>query len=90
MVQRSFTIQTTEEEGPIRVKRVDKREARKRFSEGEDIYIEACNFNFANRRTTSLINNKRYYNFDIAVNLFEYYNCNSDAGTYASFYVADN
>lgn len=88
MVQRLFTIQT--EKGPVCIKRIDKREARNRFHKGENIYIEPCKLNPASKWLTHPIINRLLCNFDTAVDTFEYYNCNSETGTYASFYVVDN
>lgn len=92
MVQRLFTIQT--EKGPVCIKRIDKREARKRFYNGENIYIEPCKINPASKwMTHPIINKKEALSgifFDGLVDTFEYYNCNSETGTYASFYVVSN
>ena len=91
MVQRSFIMSTNN--GPIHVKRIDKREARKRFYEGEDIYLKLCKINPTSEWVDDVITNKRAlrgFFFDSLVNTFEYYNCNNKTGTYASFYVADN
>lgn len=89
MVQRSFMMPT--KNGPVCIKRVDKREARKRFYEGEDIYLKPCKINPTSKWVDYAIANKTLSGFfDSLVNVFEYYNCNNKTGTYASFYVADN
>lgn len=91
MVQRSFMIPT--ENGSILVKRIDKREARKRFYEGEEIYLEPCKTNnlVSKWTTNTVITNKTLSgSFDSLVNAFEYYNCSNETGTYASFYVVSN
>lgn len=90
MIQRVFTIQT--EKGPVCIKRVDKREARKRYYRGEDIYIEPCKLSPVNKGLTHIIINilSGSSNFSIAVSNFERYNCNKATGTYASFYVVDS
>lgn len=89
MVQRLFTIQT--EKGPICIKRIDKREARSRFYKGEDIYIESCKLNPTSKWSAHPIINKASNEpFNNLVDTFEYYNCNSEIGTYASFYVVNN
>lgn len=90
MIQHRFTIQT--EKGPVCIKRIDKREARKRYYKGEDIYIEPCKLNPASKWLTHIIINilSGSGNFSTAVDNFEYYNCNKATGTYASFYVVDS
>lgn len=89
MVQRSFMIPT--EDGQIRIKRIDKREARKRFYEGKDIYLKHCKIDLVSKwLVNNVINKTLGESFDNLVNIFEYYNCNNETGTYASFYVADS
>lgn len=89
MIQRSFTIQT--EKGPVCIKRVDKREARSRFYNGENIYVEPCKFTPASRWLTHpILNRLSGIYFDALVNDFEYYNCSNETGTYASFYIIDS
>ena len=85
MIQRSFVIRT--EKGPVCIRRINKREARNRFNKGEDIYIRPCKLNPV--LTYSIIS-RLSGNFDTAVDAFEYYNCNNETGTYASFYVTNN
>lgn len=74
------------------VKRINKRTARKLFNEGKEFWIVS---RFQDPlRWGVLVNyksNANYYagysSFDSLVNAFEYYNCDSERGTYSAFYV---
>lgn len=65
MVQRSFMMPT--KNGPICIKRIDKREARKRFYEGEDIYLKPCKINPTSKWVDYVIISKTLSGFLIAL-----------------------
>ena len=72
-------------------KQVQKRTAEKLFNKGEILVFCPCNFvPFGIYDVSSLVEPKRYlhngYNFESAVNSFEYYNCGSEQGHYTTFY----
>lgn len=71
----------------ITIEQVQKRTAEKLFNSGETIYIQSSNFHpFGVWSQCIEINNKNGDSFESAVNSFEYYNCNNEAGKYAVFY----
>lgn len=77
--------------------RVNKAVARKEYYSGKEIYLFACKvlpvFNgdgiiqpvVISLDTSGDANNQ----FDRAVNSFEYYNCNSEMGYYAHYYIKE-
>lgn len=70
------------------MRRINKKEARRRFNQGEEIIIEACKMRVDSMWGDSFrINNKQEKDFDSIVNEFEYYNCMYETGYYASYYV---
>lgn len=72
----------------ITITQVQKRTARKLYDSGESIYIQTCNYHpFGVWSRCIEINNKNGETFDSVVNSFEYYNCNSESGRYAVFYI---
>lgn len=68
--------------------RINKKEARRRFNQGEDITLVACKMRVDSPWGLGCrINNKDDRDFDKIVNNFEYYNCTSETGYYASYYI---
>lgn len=71
-------------------KRIRKDVARKLFQEGRTVYLTPSN---VSADDTNLwikpypINNRDEKDFDVKVNQFEYYNCNSELGYYACFWT---
>lgn len=78
--QRTFIIQT--KYGPVRMKKLDKEEARRRFYEGEDIYIAPYKFKSVDSEFPihSVINLKS------GKDKFDFYSHDSKIG----FYVVDD
>lgn len=68
--------------------RVTKARARKLYNAGIEIGIHPCNLHPTSPWTGTplTVSNKSDRAFDAIVNEFEYYNCCSDLGRYASFY----
>ena len=89
----------------ITYKQVQKRTAERMFSEGKTIYIIPCKANphspwiqfydFSQERLQlkdDYISEYDGIGFELfrkQVNAFEYYNCNSELGTYPSYYIAE-
>lgn len=82
-------------------KRVRKNVARRLFNEGVKIYLLPCKIReeFISKSTdpfclfvveTSLDEEDETKTFDKVVNAFEYYNCNSEAGYYAKYYIKED
>lgn len=72
------------------VERVSKRKAEKLFLAGATIYVLSCNMMFDNfwQHPCPLQKDSTYAeNFSEFVRDFEYYNCDSERGYYAKFYV---
>ena len=67
--------------------RVDKREARKLFNKGVNVFLWACKANIFSPWNAYCYSNNTECEFDTFVNAFEYYNCNSQIGKYAKYYV---
>lgn len=68
-------------------KKVDKRVARKLFDAGGVVHLAPCK---ANPRVdwVGLISvSKELAGFDTVINEFEYYNCNTELGKRAAYYV---
>lgn len=71
----------------ITLEQVQKRTAKKLFDSGETIYVQNSNFRpFGPWSQRIEITNKNGETFESIVNSFEYYNCNSETGYYATFY----
>lgn len=71
----------------ITLEQVQKRTAKKLFNSGETVYMQSSNFRpFGAWSQCIGIDNKNGGSFESAVNAFEYYNCNGEAGSYAVFY----
>lgn len=72
--------------------KINKKEARRRFSQGEKIFVQSCKLPLGcvwqtameAQRDFSLFNG---YDFDDLVNSFETFNCDCTRGRYASFYI---
>jgi hypothetical protein len=89
----------------ITYKQVQKRTAERMFSEGKTIYIIHCKANpyspwiqFCDLSQERLQLKDDYVPecdgistelFRKQINAFEYYNCNSELGTYASYYITE-
>ena len=75
-------------------KRITKPHARKLFNQGKllciapvnaNMYYNLCNlYIFINKYD---YDNNEILDFDKAINVFEYYNCNSELGHYTKFFV---
>lgn len=75
-----------------RLTRVSKRRARKLFDAGYTIEMSPVNMNplgawYMYYRTGKTLKGYDGSTFDNHVNAFEYYNCNSECGKYAAYYV---
>ena len=79
----------------MKLRKIDKRKARKLFNNHTPIYLLSSNFN---ETDTNILNfgtviEKKNDNFifDNLVNNFSYYNCiNSETGKYPHFFIYDN
>ena len=74
------------------VKRISKKEARKRYDAGENVLFIPCLLNPENNfYCLGIWENKdlcgQYESFDKLVNEYEFYNCRRDTGLYTAFYV---
>lgn len=72
------------------VERVSKRKAEKLFLAGATIYVMSCNMMFDNfwQLPCPLQKDSTYTeSFSLLVSDYEYYNCDSERGYYAKFYV---
>jgi len=69
------------------VVKIDKRQARKFFKQGQEIYMLPSRMNLRSvwYKPYKLMNS---IDFDKQVNAYEYYNCNSETGSRAKFYRA--
>lgn len=77
----------------ITIKQVQKRTAKKLYEQGVTIYVQSSNFApFGLWSSCYDFNKDRmvegYDTFESTINSFEYYNCDSERGNYASFYIA--
>ena len=72
------------------MRRINKKEARRRFNNGEEITLVACKMRVDSPWGPGYrIDNKQEKDFDSIVNAFEYYNCTRETGYYASYYVEE-
>lgn len=73
----------------VRVRQVNKTMARKLYNEGKEIFINACNMCLNNPWTSPLSTSKELCgeSFDNMLNSFQWYNCDSERGKYANFFV---
>lgn len=70
------------------MRRINKKEARRRFNQGEEITLVACKMLVDSPWGLGCrVDNSDSRDFDRIVNNFEYYNCTSQTGYYASYYV---
>jgi hypothetical protein len=72
------------------VERVSKRKAERLFLAGATIYVISCNMKFDNfwQCPCPLQKDSTYTeSFSLLVDDYEYYNCDSERGYYAKFYV---
>jgi hypothetical protein len=72
----------------ITLEQISKPQARKLFNEGKEIYVSPCNMKVFNSWGTlsSVTKDNDVTDFDTFCNSYEYYNCNNEAGKYASFF----
>ena len=68
-------------------KRVDKRVARKLFDGGGIVYLVPCRANPCSDWVGLISIRKESAGFDTVINEFEYYNCNTELGKRAAYYV---
>lgn len=68
-------------------KKVDKRVARKEFDAGGVVYLAPCKANPRADWVGLISIYKESASFDTAINEFEYYNCNTEMGKRAAYYV---
>lgn len=83
---------TFEDELQATWRRVSKRAARSAYERNERITLVPCNYRPFGMWHVGYTTNEHdhdVYTFDQLVNSFEFYNCNNEAGRYASFYVLD-
>lgn len=71
------------------MKKVYKGTARKLFAEGKDIALLPCLMNPASMWAAPYLMNPND-GFVEQVNGFEYYNCNTQVGRYAAFYLVED
>ena len=71
--------------------RIRKDVARRLFTEGRTIYLTPSNIaaNDSNLwiKPYPINRNRSEKNFDLLINLFEYYNCNYEVGYYTNFWI---
>lgn len=67
--------------------RVDKRIARKEFDAGGVVYLVPCKANPCSYWVGLIGICKESAGFDTVINEFEYYNCNTELGKRAAYYV---
>ena len=76
-----------------RIQRITKRVARKMYDDGMDIIIAAHKLNPESPFCVGCYITKELDGeiipFDKAVNYYEIYNCNSETGYYAAFYIKE-
>ncbi len=68
--------------------RITKHAARKRHNEGLASYMLPCNMNPSNIWMKPVYT-PQGATFAEIVNAFEYYNCNTETGRYAAFYIKE-
>lgn len=73
--------------GKVTLKRVSKRLARKLWLEYKTVYMLPCKVHPFNEWCLPYLISDRREDFDKLVNAFEDYNCGSELGYYASFYI---
>ena len=74
----------------ITYRQIQKRTAHKAYNNGVMVFIIPCkaNVNSAWIQFSELnVDRLENQNFDVVVNQYEYYNCNSELGTYSHFYI---
>ena len=72
--------------------KIDKRKARKLYNRGEDVYLLPCKVRPGGMWIEPFLINTRNSegrNFESLVNEFEFYNCSSETGRSASFYMEE-
>lgn len=73
------------EKNKVRVRRIGKREARRRYNNGEEILLAPHKANV--ELFGGWISNANCGKFDILVNEHEFFNCNAELGKYAAYYM---
>lgn len=61
--------------------------ARKKFNNGERIFIIPCNMRVCSNYQFCYFDNNEVKDFDKFVNGFEWYNCNNELGKYSKFFI---
>lgn len=79
----------TMRDGKVKIKQVSKRTAQKVYDEGKTVYMQSCNMPFNSFWQSPCPANKNNWevSFEQLVNEFMYYNCDSERGKYANFFV---
>jgi len=76
------------------IKRIYKPEARKRFLQGEQIFVLPCKVRFDNMWIQPYMIYMDEQNpeatFDRIIRYYEAYNCNAELGYYAAYYVKED
>lgn len=74
------------------MKKINKTSARKLFDQGKTIRLFPCKANINSPWWAGgvQVSSKIGETFDQIVNAYEWYNCNSEAGRYAHFYIDDD
>jgi len=76
------------------IQQITKRTAKKYFEAGKNIFLMASNMRFDNMWITPYEVKKDSMqcteNFDLMCNEFEYYNCDSERGSYIHFFIREN
>lgn len=73
--------------------KINKPEARKRFRQGEQIFVLPCKVRLGNPWVQPSMIYKDEQSpeatFDRIIRYFEFYNCNAELGYYASYYIEE-
>lgn len=71
-------------------KRISKIAAKRMFEAGEDIYLLPCNVAPGSVYILpAMLCKDNSQSFSNSVNAFEIYNCNTEVGKYAAYYIQD-
>lgn len=82
------SVNSSTNDRKIGTTKINKTKARNLYDSGEKIYLLPCKVSLNSVWVKPICVSKHSgLEFDKAVNEFEYYNCNKELGTYASYYV---
>lgn len=86
MIMRTFSINNHI------YKRISKNEARQLYNKDHAILIAPVNYNINSGWHIEDILDRHFttQDFDISVNSYAFYNCNSEVGSYPAFYIIEN